>query len=130
VEFETELLGEELTLKRLSEVNLARANAWHGRDIREPHADAWSGADWSNAMCGEAGETANVVKKLRRHETNTTTNKAKTPDKLIAQLGHELADTLLYLLLVADYYQIDITQAVIEKFNLVSDREGFPEKLP
>jgi hypothetical protein len=26
-------------------------------------------ADWSNAMCGEAGEAANVVKKIRWIET-------------------------------------------------------------
>ena len=52
-----------LTLATFSAVNRKRSAHWHA------DGEPWSGADWSNAMCGEAVEAANVVKKLRRHET-------------------------------------------------------------
>lgn len=54
-----------MTFEKFSQVNLERCKAWHPGFPN----DAWTGADWSNAMCGEAGEAANVVKKLRRQET-------------------------------------------------------------
>lgn len=45
------------------------------------------------------------------------------------QLGWELADTVAYADLLAQYYGIDLGRAVREKFNHVSEREGFPERL-
>lgn len=45
------------------EINRRRCERWHPGFPHDP--GGWSGADWSNAMCGEAGEAANVVKKLR-----------------------------------------------------------------
>lgn len=59
---------EPLTFAELDAVNAARCKRWHNADT-----ERWTEADWSNAMCGEAGEAANVVKKLRRHETATAT---------------------------------------------------------
>ena len=65
-----------LTFAHLSVVNRKRCRRWHGGD-----SEGWTGSDWSNAMCGEAGEAANVVKKLRRERpaprgraTRTTKN--------------------------------------------------------
>lgn len=182
-----------LTFAEVIEANRARCKRWH------QDADDWSGADWSNAMCGEAGEAANVVKKLRRNETGTAgytwdtvpighlvpgsgyviEKQAHTPargwhirfrreegyggfrvewtafrsgsdpvpirltprgleypiphpstDQLRRHLGHEIADTILYALLLADHYDIDVPSALVEKFNLVSERQGFPERLP
>lgn len=119
-----------LTFARLSRVNRARARRWHdGFPHREgPHE--WTGADWSNAMCGEAGETANVVKKLRRQETNL--RGAVDPDfrVLIEKLGDEIADTLIYADLLATYYGVDLAAAIVRKFNAISEREGLPERLP
>lgn len=40
-----------------SKLNAARADRWHHGF---PHDGIWSGSDWSNAMCGETGEAANV----------------------------------------------------------------------
>jgi hypothetical protein len=37
------------------------------------------GDDWSNAICGEAGEVANVVKRMRRIETGTRTWGVRVP---------------------------------------------------
>lgn len=105
-------------------VNAARKDRWHG------DADEWSGADWSNAMCGEAGEAANVVKKLRRHETRTGTAYNTPPvEALMPALAEELADVVIYADLLAHKYGIDLGAALVAKFNRVSAEQGFPERL-
>jgi NTP pyrophosphatase (non-canonical NTP hydrolase) len=116
-----------LTVSEIVRVNAVRRDRWH-----PPEAEQWSGADWSNAMCGEAGEAANVVKKIRRHETGLAALGQPVPpvEELMAQLGDELADVVCYLVLVADHYGIDLPAALVSKFNRVSERQGFPERLP
>lgn len=109
-------------LDKLRAVSVARAARWH--DSAEP----WSGADWSNAMCGEAGEAANVVKKLRRAETGIQQPGPPTAE-LLAALGKELADVVIYVDLLAEFYGIDLSAAIVQKFNEVSERYGFPERL-
>jgi NTP pyrophosphatase (non-canonical NTP hydrolase) len=114
-----------LTFQRVREVSHARMLRWHDTDSQ------WSGADWSNAMQGEAGEAGNVVKKLRRLECSLAPGPADPPkDELLKKLADEIADTFLYLDLLAEFYGIDIPTAVIDKFNRVSERQGFPERLP
>lgn len=113
-----------LTFDALRAVNVTRCQRWHGAE-----SEPWSGADWSNAMCGEAGEAANVVKKLRRHETGATNDGDPTPDELRAMLAHELADVCIYLDLLGQHYDIDLGAAVAEKFDIVSERYGWPERL-
>lgn len=113
-----------LTFDELQAVSVKRCARWHG-----PDTERWSGADWSNAMCGEAGEAANAVKKLRRIETGTGAQDQPPVDRLIGMLGDELADVVCYLVLVADHYDIDLGAAIVRKFNAVSEREGFPERL-
>jgi NTP pyrophosphatase (non-canonical NTP hydrolase) len=92
----------------------------------------WNGADWSNAMCGEAGELANVVKKLRRLECASHTNLVGGADRddLMEKLADEMGDVVAYLDLLATFYGIDLAEAVKDKFNRVSERQGFPERLP
>lgn len=113
------------TLERLRSVNVDRMRRWH-RGANEE----WNGADWSNAMCGEAGEAANIVKKLRRHETGMGRS-YNTPDleALHAKLGKELADIIIYADILGWYYGIDLPSAVVEKFNEVSAAQDFPERL-
>lgn len=113
-----------LSFDTLSKVNRERCKRWH-----DPDSEPWSGADWSNAMCGEAGEAANVVKKLRRHETGTAPEGDPSEVELRAMLADEIADVICYLDLLADHYEIDVPLAVVEKFNRVSERQGFPERL-
>ncbi len=115
----------DLTFTALRAANASRKTRWHGE------ADEWSGADWSNAMCGEAGEAANVVKKIRRHETHTGTA-YNTPDleQLLPALAEELADVVTYADLLAHKYGIDLGAAVAAKFNRVSAAQDFPERLP
>lgn len=126
----------DLTLAKIAEQNRARCVRWHGDGTGASEYEAWGGADWSNAMCGEAGEAANVVKKMRRHETRRQGGPhAPLPyntadwEHLRSALADELADVVLYLDLLADHYDIDLEQAVREKFNRVSEAQGFPERL-
>lgn len=114
-----------LTFAEFAEANRTRCRRWH-----DPASEPWTGADWSNAMCGEAGEAANVVKKLRRQETFT----ARGPDDpdasvLRSMLADEIGDVIAYVFLLADFYDIDVAQATAGKFNRVSVRQGFPERV-
>lgn len=124
--FDLPLEPKPLTFDLLREVDDARQARWH-----VPDSEPWSGSDWSNAMCGEAGEAANVVKKIRRLETGVAHRESESEiADLVDALGLELADLLIYADLVALHYGIDLGQAVIRKFNLVSEAYDFPERLP
>jgi NTP pyrophosphatase (non-canonical NTP hydrolase) len=81
-------------------------------------------------MQGESGEVGNVVKKLRRAEVGLRGVLDGDRDDLLAKLAEEIADTYLYLDLLATYYGIDVPSAVIAKFNAVSELQGLPERLP
>lgn len=110
-------------LRTLQAIDAARAAEWH-----KPHADKpWTLGDWGNAMGGECGEAQNVIKKIRRIEVGLK----PTDDwyELHEKLGEELADTLLYLLLVAEQANLDMEDAVKKKFNSVSEQEGFSQRL-
>ena len=116
--------NDRLTFHGFSQINRMRAKRWHGED-----SIPWSGADWSNAMCGEAGEAANVVKKLRRVETSVQGTVDPDRTALVQKLGDEIADTITYLDLLADHYGIDVAEALARKFNAISEREGFPDRV-
>jgi NTP pyrophosphatase (non-canonical NTP hydrolase) len=113
-------------LRALRDLNLSRCNRWHnGRGVQD-----WSGLEWAGAMAGEAGEAANVAKKLKRLETGLVTgSQDRERHELVKKLGLELADTFLYLDLLAARYGIDLGHAIVEKFNQKSEEFGFPERL-
>jgi NTP pyrophosphatase (non-canonical NTP hydrolase) len=113
------------TFRSISETNHRRAVRWHKGGL-----DEWSALEWAGAMCGEAGEVANVCKKLKRLEDGISQKRDKsTGDELIAKLKGKVADVFLYLDLICQRYGIDMRAAIVSKFNLVSEREGFPERL-
>jgi len=120
-----------LEFGRLSYINRERCSRWHpGFPSEEDPAVAWSGGDWANAMQGEAGEAGNVVKKLRRLETAKRGRPTEEDAaELVAKLGAELADTIIYADLLATYYGVDLPAAIIAKFNATSVEYGFPERL-
>lgn len=85
--------------------------------------DHWSPTDWACALAGEAGEACNAVKKLRRLDDGTNTVKdPSTKEEHIASIASELADTIIYCDLLAARLGINLSEAVIAKFNEVSDR--------
>lgn len=112
-----------LTFDELRRVNLARCRRWHPGGVAD-----WSLSDWAVAMAGEAGEACNVVKKLNRERDAIGGNKDADGD-LRGALAAEIADTLLYLDLLAARAGINLDAAVADKFNAVSVRMGFPERL-
>lgn len=115
----------DLTFNDLTAANRSRVQRWHPGFPD----DAWTGGDWANAMQGEAGEAGNIVKKLRRAELDLVAIEDPDVEGLLVKLGNEIADTLIYLDLLATYYGIELDEAVIRKFNAVSDLLGFPERL-
>lgn len=122
------ILAEGLTISEVQHANVQRANRWHGGDFRE-----WSGLEWAGAMCGEAGEAANIAKKLKRLESgidgNAFSQRKLNGSTLVAELGNECADTFFYLVLLCARYDIDLAECVRDKFNAKSVDMGFPERL-
>jgi NTP pyrophosphatase (non-canonical NTP hydrolase) len=113
-----------LKFSDLRSVNVSRCARWH-----PPTSEPWTCADWSNALCGEAGELANVIKKIRRHATGAV-NKGDPPlEQLVKAAADELADVVIYADLLAHYFGIDLGQAIRSKFNRVSEKYGFPERI-
>ena len=119
-----------LTFKELADANATRVKRWHPNGIED-----WSPMDWACAAAGEMGECCNAVKKLRRIEDGIA-NKSDDPTRLITErpqailaIGDEIADTIIYLDLLAQRLGIDIASFVCAKFNRTSDKYGFPEKL-
>lgn len=123
------IVREGLTFDALGEANLLRAMKWHRGGL-----DEWSIADWATAMAGEAGEVCNAVKKLRRIEDEIANisdpeRQLSTRQEALKKIGEEIADTLIYLDLLAQRCGINLTEAVIEKYNLVSAKYGFEDRI-
>lgn len=124
-----QLKRSNLTFGRLASVNLTRCNRWHPDGIT-----VWSVTDWATATAGELGEACNAIKKLRRIQDGVA-NISEPGRQLSEQLeaveaiGAELADTVIYLDLLAQRLGIDLGAAVVAKFNKTSEKYEFPERL-
>ena len=119
-----------LTFKELADANGTRANRWHKNGLKD-----WSPMEWACAAAGEMGECCNAVKKLKRIEDEIANLSAdpsrqlsNRPEAILA-IGEEIADTVIYLDLLAQRLGIDIASFLIHKFNETSERYGFPERL-
>ena len=115
--------------------SISRANRWHPGGITE-----WSALEWAGAMCGEAGECANAAKKLKRLEDGIKSINVNDPDSETVRhfedtetakrvVGKEVADTILYAVLVAARCGVDLQRVLKEVFNKKSEEYGFPERL-
>ncbi len=113
-----------LNFEDLRFANVERCKRWH-----PPSSEPWTTADWSNALCGESGELANVVKKIRRHQTGAVNVGDPSPEDLVRMAADELADVVIYADLLADHLGIDLAKAVAIKFNRTSKKYNFPEFL-
>ena len=103
--------------KRLPLFKNSKGEAAHS----EPDGSDWTLGEWMNAVAGEVGEAANLIKKVRRGD--------KTLDESREEIGKELADVVCYLDLVAFRAGIDLGEVVRKKFNEVSDRIGVEVKI-
>jgi len=114
-------------LEYLRSVNLSRAERWHPGF---PYDEEWTIADWANAMQGEAGEAGNIVKKIRRVDTNLTGRPSENDrEQLVLKLAMEIADTIIYCDLLAAKEGIDLWPVIVDKFNRASEEYGWPERL-
>lgn len=105
-----------LDFDTLQQVSVARCESLDGFNQK---LDEWTLLEWAGAMCGEAGEAANVAKKLRRKRAQRGDDKAT-----VELLGEELADTVSYAVLTAARAGIDLGEAIVAKFNKVSKDIG------
>lgn len=111
-------------LAELSRINRSRCDRWHSA------GEPWISSDWSNALAGETGELCNQIKKYRRHETGAKKAYNTPPvEEVMAAIRDEIADVFLYLDLVAYYFGMDLQSCISRKFNLVSEAQGFPERI-
>lgn len=101
-----------IDLDTIRRANAARQREWDG------NAD-FSLLFFSNALAGEAGEVANVVKKMERHRMGLRGSIAD-PNAL----GFELADVLTYTDLTALRADLDLGYVFVRKFNEVSAKYG------
>jgi NTP pyrophosphatase (non-canonical NTP hydrolase) len=79
-----------------------------------PDGSDWSPSQWGQAVTGEWGEYANVRKKFERGDMSE--------DEFKIAAGKELADVITYLDILAFRLGIDLGDAVIQKFNEVTER--------
>lgn len=117
-----------MDVNTIRDMSLKRAKRWHGEDD-------WNLLEWAGAMCGEAGETANAAKKLRRIEQGIPSIN-KEPGRSLVDLiparekvAHEAADTILYAVLVIAKSGVDLESILREVFNAKSEEYGFPERI-
>lgn len=112
---------DELTFSKFRAANVRRCLKWHPEGL-----ESWSPADWLTAICGELGELASLIKMKNRERDGLPGNKFSPTQK---QMADEVADVLTYLDLLAACLGIDLADAAISKFNEVSTRVGFPDRL-
>jgi NTP pyrophosphatase (non-canonical NTP hydrolase) len=101
-------------------MNLSFASLRAANDTRQPQWE--TGAEFSLeylgcALAGEVGEACNIIKKLVRAQL--TPKGTRATDE---QLASELADCIIYIDLIARKKNINLSEAVISKFNLVSKK--------
>lgn len=115
-----------LTFDAFSQANLARCESPQGF---EKPASAWSLSDWMTATLGELGEAANVAKKLNRIRDGIPGNGDLTEAGLRSMLADEIADTFIYLDLMAQSQGLRLSEIVAAKFDKTSAKIGYPVRL-
>ena len=115
-----------MNLSEFQIVNATRARRWHG------HLDQWSLLEWAGAMAGECGEACNVAKKIRRADLSLPDKEKgieiKDLPDLRAKLANEIADSIIYGLIIMSALEVDAATVIAEVFNQKSREYGFPER--
>lgn len=114
--------NNELTFNVLRAANTARLPLFRDRQGRICHAKSdgsdWSPAEWLQAVVGELGELANLLKKVKRGDMEL---EVARPD-----IEKEFADVIIYMDIFALQFGIDLGASITDKFNEVSVRVGAP----
>lgn len=90
----------------------------------------WSLSDWFTAAMGELGEAANVAKKLNRIRDGIPGNGDVTEYELRQCLADEIADTVIYLDLLAQSEGLLLSTIVANKFDRTSAKIGYEPLIP
>lgn len=101
----------------LRAANIARNKLWNPDSTITP---SFRG----NELAGETGEACNVIKKLDRERLGLKGSRATK-----GQLAEELADIIICVDLIAMDYDIDMHEAVQDKFNKTSRERDLPVQL-
>lgn len=109
-----------LTFRTLRGGNRARLPQFKNRRGEPAHSEKdgsdWALSAWCNAVTGELGELANLIKKIERGDMSLEEARQEVSD--------ELADVVTYLDILAFRCGVDLGDATIDKFNRVSERVG------
>ena len=114
-------MSKQLTFDEFRAANVARCLKWHPEGI-----ESWSDADWLVAIMGELGELASLIKMRNRERDGLPGNKFSPTDE---QIANEAADVVTYLDLFCARNGIHLGLAAAQKFNEVSERVGFPDRI-
>jgi NTP pyrophosphatase (non-canonical NTP hydrolase) len=113
-------MTDGLTFNTLRIANKERLPEFKNKHGKPAHSKAdgsdWSDAQWLQAVVGELGEYANLRKKLDRGDI--------IGEEAKQEMADELADTVIYLDLLAFRLGISLGDAVMRKWNRVSQRVG------
>lgn len=102
-----------LTLNQLSEVNRERA-------AKLFHSERKDVLYWSNAVAGEAGELANVVKKLYRD------SEGKLDARYLRKIKEEAGGQFIYLDLLLNSIGVSLEECITYEFDRVSRKASYP----
>jgi NTP pyrophosphatase (non-canonical NTP hydrolase) len=118
-------MTRSLTFDALRGANLARLPEFKNGRGGPAHSEAdgsdWCLAQWSNAVLGELGEAANIIKKIERGDL--------TLEEARPALAREFADVQTYLDILAYRAGVNLGEATCEKWNEVSIRVGSTVRL-
>ena len=118
-----------MNIDEFQKINAIRAKRWHNDEKTN-----WNLLEWAGAMCGEAGEAANIAKKIRRIEMELPNKQAgisiEDYPEYRFQLGREIADTIIYGLIILSELNLDTSTVLAEVFDKKSIEYGFPERAP
>lgn len=96
--------------------------------------DQWSALERAGEMVGEAGEAANVAKKMKRGWKGKGGERIPyndaDRDRLRDDYADELADTIITCCLAASSEGIDLSERVRKKFNEKSEQWGCDIRIP
>ncbi len=97
---------------RLPQFKNAKGEPAHSK----PDGSDWSLGEWSNAVLGELGEAANIIKKIQRGDISL--------EDARPALAKEFADVLTYLDILSYQAGVNLSTATVDKFNEISRRVG------
>jgi len=119
-------MSEGLNLKHLRTANSIRSDEWNNHKLTEQEK-LGDLLFRTTELAGEVGEACNEVKKLFRFLGGM--KGGKSIDECREALTEEIADVVICADRVAEAMNIDLSEAVISKFNKTSEKYDLSIKM-